>query len=406
MAKRVLLVGTMDTKGEEFAFVADLIRARGHQPVVMDVGVYAPHESAPAVDVSAEDVASAGGASLADLRQASDRGAAMAAMQRGAGTLAADLYGEGGIDGVLALGGSGGTALGTAAMRALPVGVPKVMVSTVASGDVSAYVDVTDIAMLYSVVDVAGINRISRRILGNAVGMVCGAVEQEIPEGSDRPTIAATMFGVTTPCVDMLRERLDGEGFEVLVFHATGSGGRAMEGLIRDGFVTAVADVTTTELADDLVGGVLTAGPDRLEAAGRMGIPQVVSVGALDMVNFQAVGTVPDHFRDRNLYRHNENVTLMRTTADENRELGEILARKLNAATGPVVVLLPERGVSMIDAEGQPFHDPEADAALFRAIEANAAQHVEVRRMDTHINDPAFAGAIAETMLELLKQER
>ena len=406
MAETLLLVGTLDTKGAEFAFVADLVRQRGVQTLVLDAGVFDPGRDAPAADVPAEDVARAGGADLAALREAGDRGDAMEAMRRGVATLAADLYKAGRVDAVLGLGGSGGTILGTAAMRALPVGVPKLMVSTVASGDVGAYVGVSDVTMMYSVVDVAGINRLSRRILANAAGMICGAVEQAVPSGEDRPLVATTMFGVTTPCVDRVRERLEAAGYEVLVFHATGSGGRAMEGLIRDGFIAAVADVTTTELADEEVGGVLTAGPDRLEAAGAAGIPQVVSVGALDMVNFWALDTVPQRFENRNLYRHNENVTLMRTTADECRRLGRLLAEKLNAARGPVRVLLPERGVSMIDAEGQPFHDPDADAALFDAIREHAGPAVEVRGIDAHINDPAFATAVADAVLELLERER
>ena len=406
VATTVLVVGTLDTKGAEVAFVADVLQRRGVQALVMDAGVFAPDSEAPAADVPAERVARAGGAELADLRSAGDRGSAMEAMQRGVAALATELHADGAFDGVLGLGGSGGTILGTAAMRALPVGVPKLMVSTVASGDVAAYVGESDVTMMYSVVDVAGINRLSRRVLANAAGMIAGAVEQEVPEGEDRPLLAATMFGVTTPCVDGVRDRLEAAGYEVLVFHATGSGGRAMEGLIRDGYIAAVADVTTTELADEEVGGVLSAGPDRLEAAGEAGIPQVVSVGALDMVNFWAADTVPERFRDRNLYRHNENVTLMRTTADECRRVGRVLADKVNAARGPVRVLLPGRGVSMIDADGQPFHDPAADEALFEAIRAHADPAIDVRTIDAHINDPAFSEAVADAVLDLLGRDR
>jgi uncharacterized protein (UPF0261 family) len=285
-------------------------------------------------------------------------------------------------------------------MRALPIGMPKVMVSTMASGDVSAYVGVKDVTLMYSVVDVAGLNRLSRRILANAAGAVCGMVEQAIPLADDRPLLAATMFGVTTPCVTRVRERLEAAGYEVLVFHATGSGGRAMESLIEGGFLAGVADVTTTEWADELVGGVLSAGPTRLDAAGMAGIPQVVSVGALDMCNWGPLETVPAPFADRNLYRHNPQVTLMRTTPAENAELGRILAGKLNAARGPVALFLPLRGVSMIDAEGGPFWSPEADAALFDAIrETVDRSRVELVELDLHINDPAFADAMADRLL-------
>jgi uncharacterized protein (UPF0261 family) len=287
-------------------------------------------------------------------------------------------------------------------MRALPVGFPKVMVSTVASGDVAPYVGSKDVTMMYSVVDIAGINRISRRVLANAAGAICGMVEQPMPEGEDKPLIAATMFGVTTPCVTTVREHLEAAGYEVLVFHATGSGGQSMEGLINDGFIAGVADVTTTEWCDELVGGVLSAGPHRLEAAGRQGIPQVVSVGALDMVNFWAFETVPERFKQRTLYKHNANVTLMRTTSQECAELGRIIASKLNRATGPTALFLPLKGVSAIDAEGQPFHLPAADAALFEALRQNVRPPVEVVELDLHINDPAFAAAMAERLLQML----
>ncbi len=397
----VLLIGTLDTKGEEIAFVKGLIEARGHRALVMDAGVFPTDEPA---DIPAEEVAKAGGNSLETLRNARDRGGAMAVMQAGVALLTRQLYEDGRIDAVLGLGGSGGTALASAGMRVLPVGVPKVMVSTVASGDVSPYVDVKDIAMLYSVVDIAGLNRLSRRVLGNAAGMVCGALEQAIPPSDDKPMIAASMFGVTTPAVTKLRERLERSGYEVLVFHATGSGGRAMEGLVRDGFISAVADLTTTELADELVGGVLSAGPERLTAAGQWGIPQVVSVGALDMVNFWALDTVPETFRERKLYQHNANVTLMRTTREENLELGRILAEKLNAATGPVTLLLPLRGLSMLDAEGQAFHDPEADRALFGAIREGLEPQVKLIELDAHINDDLFAEVYAREVLELLRR--
>src|SRR5688500_1240368 len=323
----ILLVGTLDTKGEEYAFVRDLLRARGHAVLVMDLGTLGT--PAFAADVPAEEVARAGGASLDALRDRRDRGEAVGAMLAGARALTRRLHDDGRVDGVLGLGGGGGTAMITAAMRELPVGVPKVMVSTMASGDTSPYVDVKDVTMMYSVVDIAGLNPLSRRILANAAGAIHGMVTQQPPaaaEAGARPMIAATMFGVTTPCVTEARRRLEGAGYDVLVFHATGSGGRAMEGLIADGYFAGVLDVTTTEWADEVVGGVLTAGPDRLAAAGRKGIPQVVSVGALDMVNFGAPESMPPQFRERRLYRHNPSVTLMRTTAEECREIGRRIA--------------------------------------------------------------------------------
>ncbi len=286
-------------------------------------------------------------------------------------------------------------------MQALPVGVPKLIVSTMASGDTRPYVGTSDIAMMYSVVDIAGINGISEKILSNAAAAVAGmarAAEAFTSSIEAKPLIGATMFGVTTPCVTTARELLEERGYEVLVFHATGAGGRSMEALMAAGFITGSLDITTTELADELVGGVLSAGPDRLEMAGSLGIPQVVSLGALDMVNFGPMDTVPRQFRDRNLYVHNPTVTLMRTTPEECAELGRTIARKLNEAKGPLTVFIPLRGVSMIDVEGKPFHDPVADAALVGELKAGLRPDVQIVEMDTDINDPAFARAMAERM--------
>lgn len=402
--RSVLLLGTLDTKGHEFEYVRDLIHARGLGTVVMDAGVMGEPAFAP--DVEAAEVARAGGHSLQSLRERGDRGEAVDAMIAGVRALVPRLYEQGRIHGVLGLGGGGGTVIGTAAMRELPVGVPKLMVSTVASADTRPYVGVRDVTMMYSVVDIAGLNRISRRILANAAGAICGMVEQEVPPSDDRPLVAATMFGVTTPCVDRVRARLEEAGYEVLVFHATGTGGQAMEGLIDAGFFAGVADLTTTEWADEVVGGALSAGPDRLGAAARAGIPQVVSVGAADMVNFRAMDTVPETFRDRHLYRHNPNVTLMRTTAEECAEIGRRIAEQVNRSTGPVTLLLPLLGVSMLDAEGQPFHDPAADQALFGALRERLAPQVELRELEQHINDPAFADAAADRLLALLAEQR
>jgi|DewCreStandDraft_2_1066082.scaffolds.fasta_scaffold00475_9 uncharacterized protein (UPF0261 family) len=404
MPARIVIAATLDTKGREAGLVRDYIAARGHEPVVVDTGVL----GTPAIpaEIPRQEVARAAGTSLDELVRAADRGGAIETMARGLAALVQRLHAEGRLDGILGIGGSAGTAIGTAAMRALPVGVPKVMVSTMASGDTRPYVGTKDITMMYSVVDVAGINRLSRRILANAAGAICGMVEAReagAPTGEEKPLIAATMFGVTTPCVTRARELLEANGFEVLVFHATGTGGQAMEGLIEDGFIAGVLDITTTEWADELVGGVLSAGPHRLEAAGRKGIPQVVSVGALDMVNFGPPETVPEKFRGRKFYQHNPQVTLMRTTVEENRELGRIIAEKLNQATGPTALYLPLRGVSLYDTDDGPFVDEAARAALFEAIRTHLDRSkVKLVEMDVAINDPPFAEAMARELMAML----
>ena len=393
----VVLVGTLDTKGVEHDYLRELLRGHGVDTLLVDAGVLGEPLAEP--DIGRDEVARAAGADVPALAAAGDRGAAVEAMARGAAGIGARQHAEERVDGVLALGGSGGTAIATEAMRTLPVGVPKLMVSTMASGDTRPYVGASDVTMTYSVVDIAGLNAVSARILANAAAAMAGMALAEPPAAAgDRPLVGASMFGVTTPCVTAARERLEELGYEVLVFHATGTGGQAMEALMRSGFITASLDVTTTELADDLVGGVLSAGPDRLEAAGELGLPQVVSVGALDMVNFGPIDTVPPEFRSRNLYKHNPTVTLMRTTPEECAELGRRIGRKLNAARGPVTLFLPLRGVSLIDTEGQVFYDPEADKALFDALRETLDPGVDVRELDTHVNDPDFARAMADTL--------
>jgi uncharacterized protein (UPF0261 family) len=290
-------------------------------------------------------------------------------------------------------------------MQQLPVGVPKLVVSTVASGDTRPYVGAVDITMMYSVVDVAGVNQISARIIGNAAAAIAGMARATIPEPAEsRPLIGASMFGVTTPCVTRARERLEELGYEVLVFHQTGTGGQSMEELVKAGFIVGVLDVTTTELCDELVGGVLAAHPKRLEVAGGLGVPQVVSLGALDMVNFGPMDTVPEKFRERRLYVHNPSVTLMRTTPEESAELGRRVARKLSSVTGPTALFVPLRGVSMIATEGQPFYDRAADEALFSAVRENLGSNVELHELDTDVNDPEFALAMADRLYEMLKE--
>jgi uncharacterized protein (UPF0261 family) len=412
----VVLLGTLDTKGEEYAYLRERIRAEGCDVILLDAGTHEPQIEA---DISREEVARAAGTDVSDLAARGDRGLAVEKMGRGAAQVAQQLLREGRLDGILAVGGSGNSSIAAQAMQALPVGVPKLIVSTLASGDTRPYIGSVDIAMMYSVVDIAGINRISERILTNAAGAIAGmanvgrtAVRGPTedagqrgprPSGESKTLIAATMFGVTTPCVTEARQQLEANGYEVVVFHATGTGGRSMEALIRDGFIAGVLDITTTELADELVGGVLSAGPDRLEIAGELGIPQVVSLGALDMVNFGPVETVPEKFRGRNLYRHNPTVTLMRTTAEETAELGRIMARKLSAARGPVAVFIPLRGTSMIAVEGGPFYDPGADRALIENLEEGLGPGVEVQELDMDINDPRFARAMAERLDEMVR---
>ena len=397
----VCLVGTLDTKGAEFQYIKDQIESNGLTTVCINTGILGDPVLSP--DVSASEVAEAAGTSLQALRQEADRGNSITLMAKGAAQMVADLFQEGKIDGIISLGGSAGTTIGTAAMQSLPVGIPKVMVSTLASGDTSPYVQTKDIAMLYSVVDIAGINSISRQILTNAAGAICGMAQATAEPIAEKPLIAATMFGVTTPCVTQARQMLEEAGYVVLVFHATGVGGRAMEDLIRGGFIAGVLDVTTTELADELVGGVLSAGPNRLEAAGKHSVPQVVAPGALDMVNFGPLDSVPGQFKDRQFYQHNPNVTLMRTTVDENAELGQIMARKLRAAKGPTTVLIPKQGISAIDKAEQPFYSPEAETAWSDNLKSGlSGSDVETLELDNHINDEAFAEKLAQTLLDLI----
>ena len=385
----VYAVATMDTKGEELAFVARCLRNAGVLVKTVDVGT----RSGPTVnaDVSRERVLGA-----ETLSSGNDRGAAVTAM---GAALTSWLQSEclaGRVIGVVGIGGSGGTALVTAAMRALPVGLPKLMVSTMASGNVAPYVDCSDITMMYSVVDVAGLNMVSKKILSNAAHAMAGMVSHNVAATENRPALAMTMFGVTTPCVTEVREALEAKGYDCLVFHATGSGGRAMEQLVASGLVCGVLDVTTTEVADEVVGGVLSAGPDRFEKLLTSGVPLVLSVGALDMVNFGGIETVPEQFRNRTLHVHNAQVTLMRTNEEENRQIARWIADKLNQSTEPLTLLIPEGGVSMLDAPDQPFYNPEADAALFDELERQIQQTSErqIVRLPHHINDPEFAAAL------------
>jgi uncharacterized protein (UPF0261 family) len=402
MPNPVVIAGALDTKGEEFRFVRDLIRGRGLETIVVDFGVL---EDAPfRPDISADEVARAGGSSIAELRSSRDKTRAMQVMATGLAKIVKSLYDAGRLGGILGMAGSGGTSIATAAMRELPVGVPKVMASTVGGGDISAYVGAMDITMMPSVVDVAGINSISRRIYANAAGAIAGMVSQELPPLAEtRPLITASMFGNTTACVNHAREALEAQGYEVLVFSASGTGGRTMESLIASGFITANLDVTTTELADHVCGGVLSAGPDRLMAAGRAGIPTLLVPGCVDMCNFWAMGTVPERYRGRNLYQWNANVTLMRTNVEENAVIGGMIARAANESTGPVAILLPLKGVSQLDRPDNPFWDPEADGACYDAIKSNLKSGIPLIEMDANINDPAFSERAVEVLLGMVE---
>ncbi|QEF98598.1 hypothetical protein Mal15_26520 [Stieleria maiorica] len=398
----IAVLGTLDSKGTEHGFVADLIRQRGHAPLLIDVGTLGPTQI-PA-DISRDEVATAGGIDLPPTLSRQDRGECVAAMADAAAALLLKLSDQGRIQGVISLGGSGGTAIGTATMRALPIGFPKVMVSTMASGNIAHYVGTKDIVMIPSVVDVSGLNRVSRIIFSRAVGAICGMVETEIASSSaDRPLIVASMFGNTTDCINAAIPVLEEAGYEVLVFHATGAGGKAMEALIESGMVAGVLDITTTEWADELVGGVLSAGPQRLEAAGKAGVPAIVVPGCLDMVNFGGPETIPDKFAQRNFYIHNPQVTLMRTSPQECRELGRLLAGKINQYSAPVSVLIPQKAISVISAAGGPFHDAEADEALFSTLADSLRDGIEVRWEDREINDPSFAKLCARTLMENIR---
>jgi uncharacterized protein (UPF0261 family) len=397
----VFLIATLDTKGVEAAFIKSLLTGWGVPVTLVDAGAIGP--ATVEADIPRERLFSLAGAALADVQRRADRGEAVTAAAAGAAQLIREAHARGEVAGVLGIGGSAGTSIGTAAMKVLPLGVPKVMLSTLASGTVRQFVGDKDICMLNSVVDILGINRVSRLVLTQAAAAMAGLVAHPArSEPEDRPLVAATMFGVTTPCVERARELLERAGFEVLVFHATGNGGRAMESLIDEGLIAGVLDVTTTELADEHVGGFLTAGPTRLTAAARAGVPQVVSTGALDMVNFYGPESVPQEFAGRRFYKHNANVTLMRTTAGECAAIGADIARKLGAATGPLAVMLPARGVSAIDRDGQPFDDPAARAALHRAIRDGLPGR-EVVELDLHVNDPAFADALANRLIEMMR---
>ncbi len=403
MSKTVAIVGTFDTKGEEFQYVKERFEELGINTLTIHCGVFDPTY---APDISNEEVTKAVDIELSTIVEKKDRALATQTMTDGIKQLLPALYKNGRFQGVFSMGGSGGTSIATAGMQQLPIGVPKIMVSTMASGDTTPYVGASDINMFPSIVDVSGINSFSATIYNNAIHAMVGMLSYDVPEiESARPLVACTMFGVTTPCVTKAQQLLEDAGYETLVFHATGTGGKCMESLVRGGFIKGVLDLTTTEWCDELFGGVLAAGPDRNDAAALMGVPAVVSVGAMDMVNFGPWDTVPAQHKERNLYKHNPTVTLMRTTAEENEALGKKLAEKVNQSIGPCTVMLPLSGVSMIDAEGQPFYGPEEDQALFNAIRSDIDQErATLKEIDAHINDDEFAQAAVDELIALMEQ--
>lgn len=399
--KKVIIVGTLDTKGKEFQFVRDTIEAQGVKTIVIDAGIFEPGFKAT---VSNQVVCEKSGHDLAQLRKDNDRGINVKAMSKGAAIVTKELLETEDIGGFISLGGSGGSSIAAEVIKVLPVGLPKLLVSTMGAGDVSPYVGVKDVMMMYSIVDVAGLNDVLKEVLTNASLAIAGIVKAKQPiESSTKPLIGATMFGVTTPCVTTAREYLESQGYEVVVFHATGSGGRSMEALTESGYFDGILDITTTEWCDELVGGVLNAGPNRLDAAPKNNVPQVVSVGALDMVNFGPVDTVPSKFKGRNFYEHNATVTLMRTTVEENKQLGEIIGKKVSQSNGNAAFFIPLKGVSMIDKEGMPFEGKEEDEALFNALRSNIDQKAcALIELDNNINDDEFALAMAKKLIELI----
>ncbi len=401
MAKTVVIVGALDTKGREFAFVKEQIESANVHSLVVDIGVMGEPGFSP--DIGRQEVVAAAGGDLTRLASGDHKDEAMQIMATGLAVIVRRLYDDGKLDGIIGMGGTGGTSVATTAMRTLPVGVPKLMVSTVGGGDVSPYAGSKDITFMPSIVDVAGINRISRTIYANAAGAIAGMVSAERPEsGEERPLVTASMFGNTTTAVGHAQGIVEAAGYEVLVFHATGTGGRTMEDLIADGYIVGSMDITTTELADTVCGGVFDAGAERCLAASRAGIPAVIVPGCVDMANFGGIETVPEAYRDRNLYQWNPDVTLLRTSVEENVRIGEMIAAAANEASAPVAIVLPLGGVSMLDSEGERFWDPEADGACFDAIRNNLRPDIPVIELDHNINDPAFSGSVAQTLLDML----
>jgi uncharacterized protein (UPF0261 family) len=398
--KTVVTAGALDTKGADYEFLVERLRSHGVRALTVDFGVLGDPPFLP--DVTNAEVARAGGVELSTLRQSKDKTLAMRVMTKGLPRVLSRLRDEGRLDGVCGMGGSGGTTILSAGVRALPIGIPKLLISTVAAGDVSAYVGSADVTLMHSVVDVAGVNRISRLIYANAAAAIAAMAQASRPESiTERPLVAASMFGNTTACINQARTLLDGAGWETLVFHATGTGGKTMHRLVSDGLLAGLLDLTTTELADEVCGGVFSAGPERVNIGAASAIPVVLAPGCVDMCNFGARESVPGKYASRLLYEWNANVTLMRTTVEENRRIGAMIAETASRCAGPVAVLLPLRGVSMLDSPGGAFWSPDADHACFEAIRSHLKQGIPVIDVDANINDPIFADRATRTFLEL-----
>ncbi len=408
MGKTVCLIGAFDTKGDDYNFLREKILSKGHKVFTVNTGILGSTNLFP-VDVETDKIIRAADGNLTKLRRKRDRGEAMKIVSAGAAILISALYHEDKFDGIIGMGGSGGTSVITSAMRALPLGLPKVCVSTIASGDVSHEVGTKDISMIPSIVDVAGVNRISSLIYSRAAGAICGMIDQEIiTSKEEKPIITASMFGNTTECVNACVVELTAKGYEILVFHATGTGGKTMESLVNEGMVDAVLDITTTEWADTICGGVFGAGTQRLDAPGRKGVPHLIVPGCVDMVNFGGPETIPSRYRKdmRLFYEWNPSVTLMRTNKEENEKMGKIFAEKANAATGPVAFLVPLKGVSILDGDGELFCDREADRAMFNTIKLNLNKNILFVETDYNINDPEFSNKAVNMMLELINQRK
>lgn len=409
LSKTIALAGTLDSKGKEFSYVKEVIESLGFDTLLINTGVFPSEIEA---DVSNAQVAEAAGVEIEQLAKRKDRAEATKVLAEGMEKLLPKLYEQGKFDGVLSFGGTGGTSIVTPGMRALPIGVPKVMVSTVASGNTQPYIGTSDLVMIPSIVDVAGLNVISTKVFRQAVFAIAGMLDfqdKALADSDDhkKPLIAASMFGLTTPCINHAKSYLEDRGYEVLIFHATGIGGQTMESLIEEGFFAGVLDITTTEWADELIGGVLNAGPHRLEAAAKANVPQVVSVGAMDMANFGPYESVPEKFAGRKFYKHNPTVTLMRTTTEENKQIGEVLAQKLNMTKGQTTLMLPLKGLSGLDVEGQAFYGPEEDQALFDTLKKHIdSKRVTVEEMDTDVNNPKFAEAAAERLIQMIESNK
>ena len=400
------MLGCFDTKGEVFSFLRKCILAQGERVITINTGVMGTTDLFP-VDFESDKVALEAGFSITDLRKEADRGHAVETMGKGAAKIVARLVSEGKIKAAVGMGGGGGTYIALSAMQEMPLAVPKLCLSTLAAKDLSRQMGNKSITLMPSIVDVAGLNRISKLLIEQAAMAICAMAKVTGTEDSaTSPSIAISMFGNTTACVDKCSELLEKQGFEVLAFHATGVGGKTMEALIREGYFDAVLDITTTELADDLCGGLCSAGPDRLSAAAEMGIPQVVVPGCLDMVNFAHIDTVPEQYKSRDLYSWAPDVTLMRTNKGENIKLGERLAQKVNQSTAATAILLPKKGLSQIDAEGGVFYRPEINQGLFDSIKKNVNETVNVIEIDAHINDEKFAEISVKVLLEMLGKDR